>query len=329
MHDYIAKNKPEWDELEALVKRARRSIKQMRPEEISRLDRLYRRTTIHLAQVATRTRDATLLRYLNDLTAAAHSVIYVPARRATSRRVWEFLDLGFPRAVARTWRYHGAAALLMAVGAILAYFAVQRDPTAAYALMPAGDFRLPGSTPDQLLEVLRSGRDQGGGMKFVFASFLFSHNLKVGLLSMATGVLAAVPSILLLLYNGMILGAFTAIHHGSGIYAEYWAWILPHGVTELTAIALCGGVGLRLGKAVVSPGLHTRGESLRQAGREAVLICLGVAAMLVIAAIIESYLRQSHLATPTRFIFAGATFLFWLAYFVRGAQRERLAGREA
>ncbi len=109
-------------------------------------------------------------------------------------------------------------------------------------------------------------------------------------------MLAGVPTVYLLIYNGMLLGAFTALHHRAGIYTDYWAWILPHGVTEISAIVLCGGVGLLLGKSVLSPGELTRTESLRRAGNEAVPVCLGIAGMLVLAAIIESYLRQSHLS---------------------------------
>ena len=108
------------------------------------------------------------------------------------------------------------------------------------------------------------------------------------------------PTVLLLGYNGMVLGAFTSGYHGAGIHAEYWAWILPHGVTELTAVVLCGGTGLLLGRAAVAPGLHTREESLRRAGREAGRVCLGVAGMLVFAASVESYLRQSHLLNHHR-----------------------------
>ena len=116
-------------------------------------------------------------------------------------------------------------------------------------------------TPEQLLEVLRSGRTSGNGVKSFMASFLFTHNLHVGLISMGLGVLAAVPTVLLLLYNGMMLGAFVALHVQAGIELEMWAWILPHGITELSAITLCGGVGLMLGRAVVSPGLKTRAEA--------------------------------------------------------------------
>jgi len=323
MDDYVSRHMEEWQELELLVEWARRSVKGMTPEQLSRMDVLYRRATVQLAQVATRTRDAGLVRYLNNLTAAAHSIIYLPVKKSSSLRIWSFVSVGFARAVARTLPYHVVASTLLTLGAVLAYFAVRQDPAAAYALLPAGEFRQPGMTSEQLSNILGSGRDMGGGVKFIFASFLFSHNLKVGLLSLATGVLAALPTVLLLVYNGMILGALTSVHHGSGIYAEYWAWILPHGVTELSAIVLCGGIGLLLGRAVVAPGLSTREESLRRAGREAASVCLGIGGMLVFAAIIESYLRQSHLPTWARFAFAAATFALWVFYFANGVLRER------
>jgi len=326
MSDFITRHKPEWDELEALVKRARRSTRRMTAEELSRLDVLYRRTTVHLSQAATRTTDARLIRYLNGLTAAAHALIYLPPRRSAWAGASRFVVEGFPRLLARCWRFHAVSAVLLFGGGLLAYLVSVHDASAAYALLPPGDVRLPGSTREQLLEVLRSGREAGGGEKFIFASFLFNHNLKVGLLAMATGVLAAVPTTLLMLYNGMMLGAFAAVHHKAGIYAEFWAWILPHGVTELGAIVLCGGMGLRLGQAVVAPGLQSRTQSMKQAGIETAQTCLGVAAMLVLAAVIESYLRQSHLATGPRLAVAAATAVFWALVFIYGLVRHRRRG---
>ncbi len=253
MEDYTSRHRREWQELERLVRRAGRSVSRLSPDELSRLDVLYRRVAIQLAQAATRIRDAGLLRYLNDLTAAAHVIIYLPPKRLRAKAALAFVTEGFARSIARTWTYHTFAAALLLLGALGAYVAVQRDPAAAYALLPPGEFRQPGMSSDQLASILEHGRGQGSGEKFLFASFLFSHNLRVGFLALATGILAAVPTVLLMVYNGCILGALTAVYQGAGIHAEYWAWILPHGATELTAIVFCGGVGLMLGCAVVAP----------------------------------------------------------------------------
>ena len=58
MSDFISRNKSDWQELEKLLARGRKAIGKMTPGELARLDVLYRRVTIHLAQVATRSRDA-------------------------------------------------------------------------------------------------------------------------------------------------------------------------------------------------------------------------------------------------------------------------------
>jgi uncharacterized membrane protein SpoIIM required for sporulation len=279
-----------------------------------------------LAQTTTRNSRSSLSEYLNELSAAAHSLIYLPPRESMWRGAVRFFIEGFARAVARTWRYHATAALLLFGGAFLAYWECRRDPAATYCLSSACcETRLPGSTAQQLEEALRSGREHGGGMKFFFASYLFQNNLKVGVLAMGLGALAGIPTVLLLVYNGMILGGFTALYLRAGITTEFWAWILPHGVTEILAIILCGGVGLALGAAIVRPGLLTRAESLRRAGLEAGRVVAGAGGMLVFAAIIESYLRQSHLPSTSRLLFAGGSALFWIGYFAAGAVAERQA----
>jgi uncharacterized membrane protein SpoIIM required for sporulation len=326
MSQFVSRYKQDWDELEALVRRARRWWRPLSAPERQRLDELYRRTTIHLARVTTGTSDQSLVNYLNNLTAAAHSVIYLPPRQSVVHQIGQFAWEGFARAIARHWRAHLISALLVIGGGLVGFWAAASDPILAHALWPSIDERQPGSTSEQLLTHLRYGRGEGGGQKFLFASFLFQHNLKVGILAMVTGVLAAVPTVLLMIFNGMLLGVFAAIHHEAGIRSEMWAWILPHGITELGAIILCGGVGFLLGNAVVRPGELSRDESLRRAGREAVLTCAGVAGMLLAAALIESYVRQSHWSTAARLTFAGATAVFWAIYIAHGIYRERGLG---
>jgi uncharacterized membrane protein SpoIIM required for sporulation len=318
MADFVTRNRPDWDELEQLLARGRRSVGRLSPEDLNRLDVLYRRVAIHLAQVRTRTRDERLAAYLNQLAAAAHSLIYLPPRQGVLSKIALFAALGFAQCVARNWRAHAISGGLLLAGAFLAYHAATHDVLAAYALAVPGDSRLPGTPRERLLEYLHGGRDQGSGSKSLFASFLFTHNLKVGLLAMGLGVLAGVPTVLLMLYNGMILGAFLSVYMKAGLGLEVWAWILPHGITELTATVLCGGVGLVLSRAVISPGLKTRAEALVDAGAEAGRTAIGVAGMLVMAAFIESFVRQSHLTTNERLLYAALTGLFWVVYFAQG-----------
>lgn len=324
MSDFINRNKPIWDELEQLVERGRKSIRKLTADELGRLDVLYRQTTIHLSQVSTNATDRNLYQYLNSLAARAHSLIYLPPRRGVLKAFFYIFVIGFACSIARHWRFHLASFLLMISGGLVAYYATLNDSLAAYAIMPPMmDGRGPGATKEQLIEVLRSGRDQSKGEKFAFASFLFSHNFKVGVLAMAVGILAAIPTALLMFYNGMILGVFAAVHHQSGIYSEMWAWILPHGVTEMGAVILCGGVGILIGKSAIAPGKISRYQSLKLSARAAGLTLAGAGVMLFFAAIIESFLRQSNLSTASRLWFAAATLLFWILYIGTGFYLNR------
>lgn len=325
MSSFVGRYKKDWDELEELIQRGRRSVRRLSPEQRQRLDALYRRTTVQLARASTLTRDERLIAYLNGLTAAAHSLIYLPPRTSLFAGTAWFLYEGFARAVARNWRPHSKSFALFMAGAMIGYLAAASDPLLAHALWLADDARQPGSTPEQLLASLRGDRDTGNAWKFFFASFLFQHNFKVGLLAMATGVLASVPTIFLMLLNGMILGVFVAMHHQAGINAEMWAWLLPHGITEIGAVILCGGIGLMLGQAVVRPGLRSRKQALLHAGQEAALAGIGVFGMLFAAAMIESYVRQSYWSTGMRLLFAGLTGLFWTLFIIHGFRRERAA----
>src|SRR5689334_21216011 len=106
MSSFTARHKQEWDELERLVRRARRWTGSLSADERQRLDQLYRRTTVHLARVATRSTDQVLIDYLNHLTAAAHSIIYFPPRQSILGRIGEFAVDIFPRAIVRNWQAH-------------------------------------------------------------------------------------------------------------------------------------------------------------------------------------------------------------------------------
>jgi uncharacterized membrane protein SpoIIM required for sporulation len=124
------------------------------------------------------------------------------------------------------------------------------------------------------------------------------------------------------LYNGVILGALSAVFFRDPFPVDYLAWILPHGVPELIALCLCAAAGLMLGVATAAPGRRGRAEALRDAMRPVVLM-LGIAAPLFgVAALTESFLRESALGTGVRFAVAGAWIVATIAFlaWTRGLQ---------
>jgi uncharacterized membrane protein SpoIIM required for sporulation len=180
--------------------------------------------------------------------------------------------------------------------------------------------RTPVSSTEELRKVLYQ---KGDGALTVFATFLFTHNAKVGMLCFALGFAAGVPVVFLLFSTGLTLGALAALYDSRGLGPELWAWLLPHGVTEIGALCLCGAAGMAIGSAIVFPGRHTRLRNLTLHGREVALLAVGAVVMFLVAGLIEGYFRQLVQSTGARWTLAAATLLFWTWYFIAlGQDRE-------
>ena len=135
----------------------------------------------------------------------------------------------------------------------------------------------------------------------LFGSQLFAHNTRVGILSFATGMLAGVPTALLQLYNGMMLGSFASLFLRGDSPVPFLTWLAPHGIPELTAITLCCAGGLVLGAAVAAPGRRRRLVALREDSLPALLLMATSVPLFLIAALTESFVRESALGDLPRF----------------------------
>jgi uncharacterized membrane protein SpoIIM required for sporulation len=120
------------------------------------------------------------------------------------------------------------------------------------------------------------------------------NNVRVAFLTFVSGVLGGIPTVLLLLYNGVMVGAFLQffVQHSLGSVA--FSTILLHGAMELTAIIIAGGTGLMLGSAVLFPGTFTRGYYVTHQARQALKVIVGVTPFIILAAVIESYVTGKY-----------------------------------
>jgi uncharacterized membrane protein SpoIIM required for sporulation len=134
--------------------------------------------------------------------------------------------------------------------------------------------------------------------------------------------LSGIPSLVLTFGNGLMLGAFFALHAHRGVLGEFTGWVSIHGVTELGALVLFGAAGLKLGESVLFPAGETRATSLAAAGPVVGAVATGGVLMLLVAAVLEGVFRQTIVDTNTRIAIAAATFLFWSVYFVFGGRRQ-------
>jgi uncharacterized membrane protein SpoIIM required for sporulation len=319
-----------WRELEDLVRRVERGgIRSVSAEELQKMPLLYRATLSSLSVARSIALDRNLLRYLEALCLRAYIVVYGP-RTSIAAGLGDFFRRGFPAAVRHAGWHILISFLALVVGVAAGFLLVASNEEWFNALVPdaVSGGRGPAVTAEQLRndELFQSW--PGYRQTFiVFANYLFRHNSLVAILSFGLGFMAGVPTLLLMVYQGLILGAFMAIHFRRGLLVEFLGWISIHGVTELGAFVLCGAAGLVVAEKMLFPGRYSRLESLAIHGRQAALIVGGAIGMLFIAGIIEGGFRQLIDVTSGRFAFAAVTAVLWLFYFMSGRGEDSLGLR--
>ncbi len=312
----------DWRRLSELVDKAEdQGLHRMTFQEARDLADLYRQATTSLSIAREISLDRGLLTYLEALTSRAYLSVYAPQQRLGGilRR---FLTRGGPQAIRASWRVTVLGFLCMAAGALAGYFFYFENPEWFYVFMPSD--LAGGRGPDASTAYLRSsiyGDDAPSGLG-AFATYLFSHNTRIAIFVFGLGAFLCAPTVLLVFYNGLILGVFYALHVDRGLGWDLFGWLSIHGVTELSAICIAAAGGLKLGLAVLFPGNRTRRDALHLAGHDAVKLALIAALMLVVAALLEGFGRQLVQDRTTRIAIGWGIGAMWLSWFVVGGRKR-------
>ena len=143
-----------------------------------------------------------------------------------------------------------------------------------------------------------------------------TNNLMVAYRTFIFGLFAAVGTIGIMVYNGIMVGVFQYFFVERGLFIESALTIWMHGTLEISAIIIAGGAGLVMGKGIVLPGTYTRMQALRISARSAIKIMIGISPIFIVAGIIESFItRLTELNDIIRFIIILSELVLILAYF--------------
>jgi uncharacterized membrane protein SpoIIM required for sporulation len=318
--EFRRRREESWRELENLVCRVESGgITSVSAEELQKMPLLYRATLSSLSVARNIALDRNLLRYLEALSLRAYLVVYGP-RTSIFAGLGRFFRWDFPAAVRNAGRHILLSFLALAIGIAAGFLLVSSDEEWFNALVPddLSDGRGPSATAQSLHDAMFAPWPGYKDTFIVFANYLFRHNSMVAILSFGVGFLAGVPTLLLMVYQGLILGSFLAIHYRRGVLFDFIGWLSIHGVTELGAFVLCGAAGLVVAEKMLFPGRYARLESLAIYGKQAAMIVCGAVAMLFVAGIIEGGFRQLVDTTSGRYAFAAVTAVLWLLYFMSG-----------
>ena len=303
---FIARHRPEWERLEALVGHGTRGLGHLQGAELDQVLQLYQRVSGHLSEVRTAWGDRSLEGYLTSVVAKAHAAVY-GARPRTAAGFVRTFGVRYREAIRRTGPYIAIAAVVLVVSMVATLLWLQSSPAARAGVIPP--------QARQSIEKATGGADFDASPGAV-SGFILLNNVRVAFLAFVVGIALGVPTLLILVQNGFMVGALGAGYHVADKAGLFWSLILPHGVLEVAAIAIAAGAGLRIGWSLVDPGDRPRTRALAEEAGDAATVVVGVVPAFVLAALIEGFVTGRDLLPPAVQVgigcVVGAAYLLFL-----------------
>ena len=312
---FRAAREGEWRRLEEILTRAeRKSVRALSDEDLLALPILYRGALSSLSVARETSLDLELINYLEGLCARAYFFVY-GVRTSVGSRVAAFFARDWPLAIQGIWRETLVSLAITLIGVLAGYLLVAHDPEwyASFVSPDLAGGRDFSASTDFLRNQLYD--TPGANGLSIFATFLFTHNSQIAIMCFALGFAFGVPTLMLLIQNGAMLGAILALYISRGLGLEMGGWLIIHGSTEMFAIILAGAAGFRIGWGVVFPGEETRMDAATRAGRISALAMAGVVAMLACAGMLEGIGRQIIISDLVRYAIGLIMLTLWLLYF--------------
>jgi uncharacterized membrane protein SpoIIM required for sporulation len=271
---------------------------------------LYIQLTDDLNYARTFYPDSNLPQYLNGLAVRLHQHIY-RNQKVPRKRFITFWTQEIPLTMAQIRRPLLLSFAIFIVAMAIGALSARHDPTFARLIM--GDDYV-----DQTLDNIAAGepmaiygsRDQG-----IMFLGITVNNIRVAFLCFAAGLLAGMGTGMLLLYNGIMVGAFQYFFHQHGVLRESLLTIWVHGTLEISAIIIAGAAGLVIGSGWLFPGTYTRVVAFQSKARLGIKVVVGLVPVFILAGFLEGFVTRHALTLPlpvtVAVILSSLSFVIW------------------
>ena len=250
--------------------------------------------------------------YLNNLAQRIFTSIYKNKKSRKNRFVHFWTDL-LPQLVYESRKAFRLSLIIFTLAFIIGVFSSAMDPEFARVIL--GDDYI-----DMTLENIQSGdpmnvyKQRG---QFGMSLGITANNLYVAFLTFVLGAFFAIGSIMIMISNGIMVGAFQFFFYEQGLLRESFLTIWIHGTLEISAIIIAGAAGITMGKGLLFPGTLRRIQAFQISAKRGLMIMLGITPIIITAGFIEGFLTR-HTETPDilRAAFILICLFFILGYFI-------------
>ncbi len=293
---FIHEERKYWTELESILDKLDRDpFRKMNLSEVKRLHYLYQRTSSDLARVTGFSTETEIRRYLESLVGHAYAEVHELREKLRRFSPLRWFFQVFPQTFRQHLRAFVLALGIMAFGFAIGGIAISVDREAKTVILPFSHLQMDPSERVAFEEKTGATKDRLTGKKATFSASLMTHNTRVSLFTFALGFTWGMGTVVLLFYNGIILGAVALDFTRAGQSNFLLGWLLPHGAIEIPAIVLAGQAGFILAGALIGRGRRVSFKRrLRAVAPELVTLLFGLAILLVWAGIVEAFFSQYH-----------------------------------
>lgn len=319
---FLVDRRPRWQRLEHLLSNIdSNGLASLSVDETHEFFRLYRLVSSDLNLAQTRTGNPAILEYLEGMVGRAYANLAIPRDRNIFAWWWRIVRHRFPAALRAESALLGTASLVFLLAAIFSFVCLCIDPELAELFVDAEHLA---QSPSERVRMLEAKEEAGTSQintlqeNAIFSTFLFTHNIRVSILAFVFGLTAGIGTLVVIFFNGAMLGAISQLYWSDGELTFLLAWIGPHGALELPCILFAATAGLMIARTQLRRDAGSFRQQLVALRPRLVDITIGAASLLVIAGIIEGGFSQINEPTlPYLFKQGVAAVLFLsLLYYI-------------
>ena len=280
---FIQQNKKKWARFEKL-----QGNKNNDPDEVAEL---FTEITEDLSYARTFYPRRSVRVYLNQLAQGVFTSLY-KQRKQPLGNFMKFWTEVVPLEMYRARVHLLTSFLFFIVAAGIGVLSQEYEPDFLKIVIPHGDVYVE-QTEDRIAAGDPMGvyGDSPSGSMFWTITL---NNIKVAFIAFAGGILFTLGTFILLVHNGIMLGAFQWWFKAKGLLLTTFLTIWIHGAFEISAIVIAGAAGITLGSGLIFPRSYSRVQSLVFSARRGLVIMLSLVPFFIIAGFLESYVTRHY-----------------------------------